>query len=256
MVPPRTGLAVLVAVALAVARPVRAETPAGACFPACRSGYLCHEGRCISACNPPCAAGETCTSAGECVSTVPPATTAFLGEPAPTLAAAAPTADAGWARGAFYFGAAALAVDVALTAAVLATNPEEADAAREWGTLSIVFFGVTTPLVALGGASARNHPDVTGHPPLRVAAWVAWGLTLADAAWLLLRSDRKVIHDGYILSVGVLGTFSTLAFTLDARTSAAQAERLQTAKLSHPAISLAKGSAGGLVPTLGWAGSF
>jgi hypothetical protein len=246
----------LAVVALAAAQPVRAETPAGACFPACRSGYLCHEGRCISACNPPCSAGEACTSAGECVQAAAPATNVFVGEPPPAIVATAPTADAGWARGAFYFGAAAVAGDVALTAAVLATNPEEADAARKWGTLSIVFFGVTTPLVALGGASARNHPDVTGHPPLRVAAWVAWGLTLADAAWLLLRSDRKVIHDGYILSVGVFGTFSTLAFTLDARTSAAQAERLRTANLSHPTLGLAKGSAGGLVPTLGWAGTF
>ncbi len=44
------------------------------CVPACRSGYLCHEGQCISACNPPCSAGEQCTSAGECVAqpSVPP----------------------------------------------------------------------------------------------------------------------------------------------------------------------------------------
>jgi hypothetical protein len=256
MTPRSLGPILLATVALAAARPARADSGDGACFPACRSGYVCHKGGCISACNPPCAAGETCTSAGECVSAVPAATNVFVGEPAPAVAVTAPTADAGWARGAFYFGAAAVAVDVALTAAVLATNPEEADAARKWGTLSIVFFGVTTPMVALGGASARNHPAVAGHPTLRVAAWVAWGLTLADAAWLLLRSDRKVIPDGYIMSVGVFGTFSTLAFTLDARTSAAQAERLQTATLSHPAIGLAKGGTGALVPTLGWAGTF
>jgi hypothetical protein len=37
------------------------------CVPACRDGFMCHEGRCISACNPPCGAGETCTAAGQCV---------------------------------------------------------------------------------------------------------------------------------------------------------------------------------------------
>jgi len=37
------------------------------CAPACRSGYVCLEGTCVSACNPPCGAGETCTDAGECV---------------------------------------------------------------------------------------------------------------------------------------------------------------------------------------------
>lgn len=46
------------------------ETPAlvqaAECMPACRSGYLCHEGACVSACNPACAEGETCTTSGEC----------------------------------------------------------------------------------------------------------------------------------------------------------------------------------------------
>lgn len=37
------------------------------CVPACRTGYICHEGECISACNPPCAEGQSCTAEGECV---------------------------------------------------------------------------------------------------------------------------------------------------------------------------------------------
>jgi hypothetical protein len=252
------GLAALAASLLASAAPVRAEAPGDACFPACRSGFLCHEGRCISACNPPCSAGETCTSAGECVAPAPKAEpAAFLGEPTPTVAATPDPTDAGWARGAFYFGAGAAAIDVTLTALVLATNPQDASAARDLGALSIVFFGVTTPLIALGGGSARNHPSVTGHPNLRVASWIACGLTLADAAWLLLRSHKEVIGDGWVASVGVLGTFSALGFTIDARTSASQAERLRgTPVSSHPALGLATGTAGGLVPTWGWGGRF
>lgn len=258
MAPRRLGLVALAAVTLAAARPVRGQAPgtSGDCFPACRTGYLCHAGQCVSACNPPCGAAETCTSAGECISAAPPAPNVFVGEPLPTVAATAQTPDAGWARGAFYFGAVAVAIDIALTATVMATNPQEASLSRDFGGLSVVFFGVTAPLIALGGASARNHPSVTGHPTLRVASWIACGLTLADAAWLLLRSHRKVIDDGWVASVGVLGTFSTLGFALDARTSAAQAEGLRTANVSRPSLGLAKGSAGGLVPTLGWAGSF
>jgi len=38
------------------------------CFPPCRSGYLCHLGRCVEACNPPCPEGERCDERGECVS--------------------------------------------------------------------------------------------------------------------------------------------------------------------------------------------
>lgn len=37
------------------------------CTPACRSGFICQQGQCISACNPPCAAGEQCSAQGECV---------------------------------------------------------------------------------------------------------------------------------------------------------------------------------------------
>ena len=45
---------------------VQAET----CVPKCRSGYTCHEGQCLSKCNPPCATAERCSDAGECVEKV------------------------------------------------------------------------------------------------------------------------------------------------------------------------------------------
>jgi hypothetical protein len=44
-----------------------ATPPQGpSCFPACRTGYTCFNGACVSLCNPPCAQGESCTAAGEC----------------------------------------------------------------------------------------------------------------------------------------------------------------------------------------------
>lgn len=39
------------------------------CFPLCRSGYVCQQGNCISACNPPCMPSQTCTDRGECLDT-------------------------------------------------------------------------------------------------------------------------------------------------------------------------------------------
>lgn len=52
------------------AAPASSAAPAAAaaseCFPACRSGFTCHVGQCVSLCNPPCAAGESCTANGEC----------------------------------------------------------------------------------------------------------------------------------------------------------------------------------------------
>jgi hypothetical protein len=52
---------------------------AAECFPSCRTGFLCHEGECISRCNPPCSQDERCTADGECE----------LRQPAPTVSARA-----------------------------------------------------------------------------------------------------------------------------------------------------------------------
>jgi hypothetical protein len=40
------------------------------CVPSCRDGYICHQGQCITACNPPCAEGEQCIGEGQCVAAV------------------------------------------------------------------------------------------------------------------------------------------------------------------------------------------
>lgn len=49
-----------------------ASPPEAACEPACRAGYACVKGVCMSACNPPCAASETCTAAGQCAAKMAP----------------------------------------------------------------------------------------------------------------------------------------------------------------------------------------
>src|SRR5688572_32070037 len=70
----------------------------GACFPQCRSGYLCLKGQCISACNPACANGQRCQS-GECVpmTTSPPLAPVpapFVPAPVAPMPAPPPTAAA------------------------------------------------------------------------------------------------------------------------------------------------------------------
>jgi hypothetical protein len=73
---------------------------------------------------------------------------------------------------------------------------------------------------------------------------------------LLAQSHHAIIKDSRILLVGTLGTLSTLGFTADAYITARQAERAQAASASRPAIGFASGSAGTVVPTLGWNGTF
>jgi len=51
--------------------------PANECLPACRSGYVCLQSQCVSACNPPCGTGEVCEGSTDgrarCVSACTPA---------------------------------------------------------------------------------------------------------------------------------------------------------------------------------------
>ncbi len=37
------------------------------CYPSCRSGFVCHNGNCISKCNPACPDGQKCTDSGDCI---------------------------------------------------------------------------------------------------------------------------------------------------------------------------------------------
>jgi hypothetical protein len=67
--------------------PVRAQE----CVPTCRTAYVCIDGQCVSACNPPCEAGEKCTPEGSCEAAAP--------APAPPPAQAAPAEQAGPAWG-------------------------------------------------------------------------------------------------------------------------------------------------------------
>jgi len=74
-------------------RPPAAQPAAPvACVPACRSGYMCYQGQCVSACNPPCAANERCTENAQCVLQAPapvaPAPIAPVGVPSPAPGAA------------------------------------------------------------------------------------------------------------------------------------------------------------------------
>jgi hypothetical protein len=77
------------AAAPTTAPPAAAPVAPAECIPACRSGYVCHQGQCISACNPPCAAGEVCTGAGVCERTAAAPVAAAPVAAAPTVPAPA-----------------------------------------------------------------------------------------------------------------------------------------------------------------------
>lgn len=95
-----TILAILV-LAPPLARAAEAPAPkkaapavaAPACAPPCREGFTCLQGKCVSACNPPCAANERCTSDRRCLKTEPAAKPAPIAPP-PAAPAPAPAPEA------------------------------------------------------------------------------------------------------------------------------------------------------------------
>jgi len=233
---------------LPVAPSVTSAAP-GTCFPACRSGFVCSAGQCVSACNPPCPTSETCTANGQCSEQM----------------TRSEKVKVGWARGASVFGYVSSGLTLALTLGSIATNdPSSADTARGLGIFATALMIASGPIVAVGGASARNHPNVTGLPALRVVSWIGYGLAIADATAIIAVSYFDSIDDAQILSVGVLGALSTLGLAADAGVSDRQARTLQRPASSAfqfnfnpiPVPALALVAPGRRVPVLSWAGAF
>ena len=73
---------------------IRPPAAAADCVPACRAGFLCIRGQCLSACNPPCGPGEVCAEGGRCQpQTAPgsaPPTSAYSAGPYPSAPATDP----------------------------------------------------------------------------------------------------------------------------------------------------------------------
>jgi hypothetical protein len=105
----------------------------------------------------------------------------------------------------------------------------EDSGARELGIVTTVYLAAAGPIVAVGGASARNHPDVRGYSALRIVSWIGYGLTILDAAFLIGISFESEVANAHILSVGMLGAFSAVGFAIDAHAGANEADALRAA---------------------------
>jgi uncharacterized membrane protein YgdD (TMEM256/DUF423 family) len=176
--------------------------------------------------------------------------------------------DPGWAAGAATYGIISGVVALGLAIGAEATK-EDTIPAAPLGGVATALFAASLPIVAIGGSSARGHPSVTGSLGLRIAGWIAYGVTLADAAYLLSQVGQGEVDDGLILSVGLLGTAAMACFVVDARLSAAEAARLQAlesqggARASWrsggvlvPMVLRAPGNAHRLAAGLAWAARF
>lgn len=247
------------------------------CTPACRSGYLCNKGTCISACNPVCGDTELCTGTGQCVSKCNPLcggneACGADGQCHATLTTTPPTnpfgaqqpmlptpGDEGWASTAGKVGVGTAIAVAAVVAAIIVVD--DADFSVPVGSVATVAGGIVVPVVARGAASARTRPGAVGMPGLRLTSWIFYGLSIADAVTLIgLTAGGADIPAGVTASVGVLGTTSIIFMSLDAFESAKQAREpgplFQLATSGRPYIGAVRDAHHNTVATAGLAWSF
>jgi hypothetical protein len=174
----------------------------------------------------------------------------------------APERPAGWARGAAYAGFGLGAVVLVLTVAA-----EILGSANNFETAGwlMVASGVLTvaggPIVYGGGSSARFDKSVYGSKLFRVLGWITYGVSIT--AQLVAFAAFEAPGDIYGAATigGVSAAASFVCFSLDALSSASDAEELASimslgpSRRVLPSVSLVRGP-GGLSPMVGLKGAF
>lgn len=106
-----------------------------------------------------------------------------------------------------------------------AANTDDPDTSIPLGSTATLAFAAAVPITAVAASSAREHPQVKGLPAARIAGWIGYGLTIADAMVLIgLGLAEEEVSPGVVISVATLGAVSTSAMVADAFASASQAD--------------------------------
>ncbi|MFZ5444111.1 MAG: hypothetical protein ACOZQL_29210 [Myxococcota bacterium] len=255
---------------LFVASTAVAQTSGPECVPACRSGYFCHEGQCLSRCNPPCPQGTTCLDTGECSApvvapapaSVAPQAPAYVAPPpaAPSVAPVGQRVNHGWATGAGVLGVVSAALITGFTAVTIAFNGN--DIAKYSGAVTLLYAGISIPIVAVGAGSGRWDPSIRGGLGWRIVGWVTFGLAMANGVIALgLGLADFTVPSAVIASLGGLGVLSALSHGIDAFITGGEGRTLAAGGTAstvraQPLFLLARDSRGGVAPTVGWAVAF
>lgn len=236
------------------------EQPGGGgagCVPACREGFLCHRGRCVSACNPPCGPQEVCTVQRQCVSrqaaappAQPPAAQPPPQQPGAGSGAGGPRYgeptqpdDPGWGRGAGIWGL--LNIPILLGGATGVFFADSDTAVGGIGGALTLYSGVATIVVGAGAASPSG-PQVKSMTGTLVPGWILYAFSMASAVGLLAAaaSDLLDVAPGLVyvpagFASGANLFFAITGFVESARARAAQAPSGPTSSSASGRVHLA-----------------
>jgi hypothetical protein len=128
------------------------------------------------------------------------------------------------------------------------------------GIAALVLLAAAGPIVFVGGGSARRAAGATGLVGLRIAGWIAYGISILVGAYLLLFTALGTI-DIPAWPIVVDGAFGTLAMALFATDALVAHGEASEGAISQgpslvPSLVMARESSGAAVPGIGISGRF
>jgi hypothetical protein len=193
-----------------------AITYAQNCDPACRPGYECKNGTCVSMCNPPCPENQNCDpKTHDCV---PVATAPVESNEHHNTG--------GFATGSAISGFIVSPIILGLAIGAAATTGDGLVPSLPLGATALGLGIITVPIFAAGGASARSGEKVKGLLALRIAGWCGYGLAIGTGAAMVgLAIGGATVPPALIIPCGILGTISCLSLSIDAFVSGKEAKQ-------------------------------
>lgn len=118
----------------------------------------------------------------------------------------------------------------------LSAFSDDEDSNIGFGVCATVVAGVGIPIGALLTGKTRRITGVDGNSGLRIAGWVSYGLTIADAITMLALSEEVDFSGGPTLSVAVLGALSSVFLAIDGSQTVHEAESLSSRVYLQPTV--------------------
>jgi hypothetical protein len=134
---------------------------------------------------------------------------------------------------------------------IISATSDDSGSAIGFGAGATVVGGIGIPIGALITGKTRRNTGVDGNPGLRIAGWVGYGLTIADAITMLALSGSVDFTGGPTISVAVLGSLSSIFLAIDGSQTASQAKSLASAASLQPVVGYYRDVTGNKFRTFG-----
>jgi hypothetical protein len=134
---------------------------------------------------------------------------------------------------------------------IISASSEESESAIGFGAAATIVGGIGIPVGALITSKTRAKTGVSGSPGLRIAGWIGYGLTIADAVTMLALSESVDFTGGPTISVAILGSLSSIFLAIDGTQTANQARSLASAASLQPVVGYVSDLTGNKFRTIG-----